>query len=230
MDEEGRTAEEQATVDAANMVAPNLVPGDKVATAPGDRIAYVMFVGQLPNMPAGYWVGVQYEEKVGKNDGTLHGKRYFTCPPGHGGFLRSSKIQNLEDLESKTAAREAMAAAESFKQKKNKFGQVVGGKGAKSPGGNGGSAPAMRPAAMTRRRLWTARISRRAGGGRASSTGHCQSSRREGTPPAPRTRCACESRALASLSPWWDRSPSSPSPRSTRKATARAAVATTLLW
>ena len=92
------------------MVAPQVVPGDKVATAPGDRIAYVMFVGQLPNMPAGYWVGVQYEEKVGKNDGTLHGKRYFTCPPGHGGFLRSAKVQSLEDLASKNEAREAASS------------------------------------------------------------------------------------------------------------------------
>ena len=105
---------------AANMVAPQVVPGDKVATAPGDRIAYVMFVGQLPNMPAGYWVGVQYEEKVGKNDGTLHGKRYFTCPPGHGGFLRSAKVQSLEDLASKNEAREAALVAEAQGQNRRK--------------------------------------------------------------------------------------------------------------
>ena len=114
---------------ARNMRAPEMVPGDKVVTSPGDRVAYVMFVGQLPNMPAGYWVGVQYEEKVGKNDGTLQGKRYFTCPPGHGGFLRASKISSLEDIASKTAARQALAAEEAFRNRKGRFPRKASAKG-----------------------------------------------------------------------------------------------------
>ena len=94
---------------ARNLITPSLVPGDMVQTVPGDRKAYVMFVGQLPGMPAGYWVGVQYEEKVGKNDGTLNGKRYFTCPPGHGGFLRASKVTPLEEVNAAEARRQAAA-------------------------------------------------------------------------------------------------------------------------
>jgi len=110
--DDDRTPEEEQEELMRNLKAPTFVPGDKVSTTPGNRLAYVMFVGQLPNMPAGYWVGVQYDEKVGKNDGTLNGKRYFTCPPGHGGFMRASKISSLEDLESQKAAREAAAAEE----------------------------------------------------------------------------------------------------------------------
>lgn len=121
MDVDEEDQQQQAELER-NRKAPTLVPGDKVATLPGDRLAYVMFVGQLPNMPSGYWVGVQYDEKVGKNDGTLHGKRYFTCPPGHGGFLRASKVSRLEDIESKTAAREALAAQEAFARKNKKAG------------------------------------------------------------------------------------------------------------
>ena len=62
------SAEAAAENAAKNLVAPNFVPGDRVSVSPGDRMAYVMFVGQLPGMPSGYWVGVQYEDRVGKND------------------------------------------------------------------------------------------------------------------------------------------------------------------
>ena len=37
-------------------------------------------------------MGVQYDEPVGKNDGTCKGKRFFECPPSFGGFLRPDKV------------------------------------------------------------------------------------------------------------------------------------------
>ncbi|XP_061106971.1 dynactin subunit 1-like isoform X1 [Conger conger] len=45
----------------------------------------------------GKWVGVILDEPKGKNDGTVQGKRYFTCEENHGIFLRQSQIQLTND-------------------------------------------------------------------------------------------------------------------------------------
>ena len=51
------------------------------------------YVGKCAGLPAGYWVGVQFDEPVGRNNGTVKGKRYFVCPLGYGSFLRPDKVQ-----------------------------------------------------------------------------------------------------------------------------------------
>ncbi|KAG5261271.1 hypothetical protein AALO_G00301970 [Alosa alosa] len=43
------------------------------------------------------WVGVILDEARGKNDGTVQGKRYFTCEENHGIFVRQSQIQMLDE-------------------------------------------------------------------------------------------------------------------------------------
>uniref|UniRef100_A0A8C6YM21 Dynactin subunit 1 n=2 Tax=Nothoprocta TaxID=8806 RepID=A0A8C6YM21_NOTPE len=45
----------------------------------------------------GKWVGVILDEAKGKNDGTVQGRRYFTCEENHGIFVRQSQIQVFED-------------------------------------------------------------------------------------------------------------------------------------
>lgn len=42
---------------------------------------------------SGKWVGVILDEAKGKNDGTVQGKRYFTCEENHGIFVRQSQVQ-----------------------------------------------------------------------------------------------------------------------------------------
>ncbi|XP_053716592.1 dynactin subunit 1-like isoform X3 [Synchiropus splendidus] len=49
---------------------------------------------------SGKWVGVILDEPKGKNDGTVQGKRYFTCEENHGIFVRQSQIQVVEDSSS----------------------------------------------------------------------------------------------------------------------------------
>nr|XP_033809739.1 dynactin subunit 1-like isoform X2 [Geotrypetes seraphini]XP_033809751.1 dynactin subunit 1-like isoform X2 [Geotrypetes seraphini] len=45
----------------------------------------------------GKWVGVILDEAKGKNDGTVQGRRYFTCDENHGVFVRQSQIQVIEE-------------------------------------------------------------------------------------------------------------------------------------
>ena len=77
-------------------LAAKLKIGDRVLvkTSTGDstRQAEVMFVGKIEQIAPGYWIGVQYDEPVGKNDGSVQGIRFFDCAPDHGGFLRPDKI------------------------------------------------------------------------------------------------------------------------------------------
>ncbi|XP_078147929.1 dynactin subunit 1-like isoform X1 [Centroberyx gerrardi] len=51
----------------------------------------------------GKWVGVILDEAKGKNDGTVQGKRYFTCEENHGIFVRQSQIQVVGEGSSATS-------------------------------------------------------------------------------------------------------------------------------
>ncbi len=56
------------------------------------RSAVVRFKGEVPQLGRGVWVGVEYEDPVGRHDGevTVKGEavRLFTCTAGHGAVVR----------------------------------------------------------------------------------------------------------------------------------------------
>lgn len=70
----------------------------------------IRFVGEVSFGKGGNWVGVEYDEpvrqlravclhalanafaQVGKNDGVVEGKRYFTARPRHGAFVKPDRV------------------------------------------------------------------------------------------------------------------------------------------
>lgn len=62
--------------------------GDRCQVSPGERLGTVRYVGRVPTLKLGFWIGVEYDEPVGKNDGTCGGVRLFECRPLYGGFVR----------------------------------------------------------------------------------------------------------------------------------------------
>jgi CAP-Gly domain-containing linker protein 3/4 len=57
----------------------------------GSRKGTLRFFGTADFAP-GEWAGIELDEPVGKNNGSVQGKVYFTCAPKHGLFAPLSKV------------------------------------------------------------------------------------------------------------------------------------------
>lgn len=61
----------------------------------GSRRGEVKFVGKVPELAPGYWVGVVLDEPTGDSNGTAKGKAYFETPGGsakYGLFVRPKDL------------------------------------------------------------------------------------------------------------------------------------------
>ncbi|XP_069391027.1 tubulin-folding cofactor B [Paralichthys olivaceus] len=55
------------------------------------KLASVMYVGTTDFKP-GFWVGVKYDEPLGKHNGTVEGKQYFDCENKYGAFVKPLNV------------------------------------------------------------------------------------------------------------------------------------------
>ncbi|KAI9815729.1 MAG: hypothetical protein M1827_002125 [Pycnora praestabilis] len=72
------------------------------------RRGTIKHVGPIPEIPShnpkSVWIGVEFDEPVGKNDGSIGGKKYFDCREKNGVFVRPDRVEVgdwpiLNDLE-----------------------------------------------------------------------------------------------------------------------------------
>lgn len=83
----------KTTDDYMEDLAVNIKVGDRCEVDPGGKRGVVMFVGRAETLAPGFWVGVQYDEPIGKHDGMVKGKRYFSCPLLQGVMLRPDRVK-----------------------------------------------------------------------------------------------------------------------------------------
>ncbi|XP_020289391.1 restin homolog isoform X2 [Pseudomyrmex gracilis] len=62
-----------------------------VSSSQGSKTGVLRYLG-ITEFAAGEWCGVELDEPIGKNDGSVNGKRYFECPNKHGLFAPLHKI------------------------------------------------------------------------------------------------------------------------------------------
>jgi dynactin 1 len=67
--------------------------GQTVETT-SEQQGIVRYVGPI-HVSDGIFVGIELPTPTGKNDGSVRGERYFSCPPGHGLFIRDSSIASI---------------------------------------------------------------------------------------------------------------------------------------
>ncbi|KAJ3190242.1 hypothetical protein HDU85_000535 [Gaertneriomyces sp. JEL0708] len=90
-EEELRAEEDEGMAEAANIKVGDRCEVEADAESLAKR-GEVKYVGKVEFKP-GFWVGIQYDEPLGKHDGTVQGKQYFTCPPKYGAFVRPGKVK-----------------------------------------------------------------------------------------------------------------------------------------
>jgi len=83
--------------------------GDRVMVG-GTKPGVIMFIGET-HFSTGEWAGVILDGPVGKNDGSVAGRRYFSCEVNHGIFARQSKLSRITTDEGSAGAEKSAESA-----------------------------------------------------------------------------------------------------------------------
>ncbi|KAI5960694.1 hypothetical protein CANMA_003956 [Candida margitis] len=67
----------------------------RVINIEGERRGTVRFVGKIDHLDNGKqdWVGIEFDEPVGKNNGDIDGVQVFVCRPSHGSFVKPKQVE-----------------------------------------------------------------------------------------------------------------------------------------
>ncbi|GEQ67957.1 hypothetical protein JCM33374_g1623 [Metschnikowia sp. JCM 33374] len=88
---------QQAVQKKNENVATGISVGDRcrVINIEGERRGEVKFVGKIPALDEGKspWIGIEFDEPVGKNDGSIGDQRFFQARSSHGSFVRPNKVE-----------------------------------------------------------------------------------------------------------------------------------------
>ncbi|KAL4796186.1 CAP Gly-rich domain-containing protein [Aspergillus venezuelensis] len=102
---------EQARKDAEEVQNRGIAVEERAIILPSSpphiRRGTIRFVGPVPAIPISgvdletldastplpIWVGIELDEPTGKNDGSVNGKCYFTCPNKTGVFVKPEKVE-----------------------------------------------------------------------------------------------------------------------------------------
>jgi len=89
----GTTAEAAKPQEVGPETVEGIEVGMRCEVMPGGRRGEVAFVGEVEGLSGGgHWVGVKFDEPLGKSDGTVKGTRIFECEPMFGGFVRGRNV------------------------------------------------------------------------------------------------------------------------------------------
>lgn len=65
--------------------------GMQVLLTSANEMAFIRYLGTADFAP-GLWLGLELRSAKGKNDGSVGGRRYFSCRPGYGVLVRPSRV------------------------------------------------------------------------------------------------------------------------------------------
>ena len=91
-----RNIAEKGTRSGVSGISKVIMIGDRVSITGTEKRGVVQFVGET-RFAKGTWAGIVLDGPTGKNDGSVGGVRYFSCPKLHGVFVKEEKLEKIGD-------------------------------------------------------------------------------------------------------------------------------------
>lgn len=87
----------QRAIEEEAKISTSIRTGDRcrVINIQGERRGTVRFVGKIKMLDddENTWVGVEFDEPVGRNDGLIDGVQIFSAKPKHGSFVKPKQVE-----------------------------------------------------------------------------------------------------------------------------------------